>query len=108
MVSRAGVEGNLKRHLLTGCRSYSRISGEGSHSGSSSASGTGYHAKRKSFLRSFVKRIEVKGRKLSVDYTMPLQTKKAAPPYREVLPFVQTGSSDRTEDRTWRAVFELP
>jgi hypothetical protein len=53
-------------------------------------------ADRESFLRSFIKRVEVRDRKLTIDYTMPLQTRKVDPPYREVLPFVRTGSPDRT------------
>jgi DNA repair exonuclease SbcCD ATPase subunit len=49
-------------------------------------------AERKSFLRSFIKRIEIRGRDLALDYTFPPTKRKAEPPYQEVLPFVQSGS----------------
>ena len=41
---------------------------------------------QKSFLRSFVKRIEVKLPNITIDYTIPLETKKVEPLNREVLP----------------------
>lgn len=47
---------------------------------------------QKSFLRSFVKRIEVDPPHVLIDYTIPLETKKAELLTREVLPFVYSGS----------------
>ncbi len=49
---------------------------------------------QKSFLRSFVKRIVVNPPQVVIDYTIPLETKKAEPLTREVLPFVYSGSPD--------------
>ena len=51
---------------------------------------------QKSFLRSFVKRIEVNRPQVVIDYTIPLETKKVEPLTREVLPFTQSGSPGRT------------
>ena len=51
---------------------------------------------QKSFLRSFVKRIEVNLPDVAIDYTIPLESKKVEPLAREVLPFAQTGSPGRT------------
>jgi hypothetical protein len=47
---------------------------------------------QKSFLRSFVKRIEVNLPQVVVNYTMPLKTQKVEPLEREVLPFAYAGS----------------
>ena len=56
---------------------------------------------QKSFLRSFVKRIEVNLPHVVIDYTIPLETKKVEPLTREVLPFAHYGSRGwtRTSDR---------
>ena len=62
---------------------------------------------QKSFLRSFVKRIEVNLPDVTIDYTIPLESKKVEPLAREVLPFAQNGSPYRSIDRTFRAVFRL-
>ena len=51
---------------------------------------------QKSFLRSFVKRIEVNLPDVAIDYTIPLESKKVEPLAREVLPFAQNGSPGRT------------
>ena len=51
---------------------------------------------QKSFLRSFIKRIKVKLPQVTIEYTIPLETKKAEPLNREVLPFNYSGSSGRT------------
>ena len=51
---------------------------------------------QKSFLRSFVKRIEVNLPDVTIDYTIPLESKKVEPLAREVLPFAQNGSPGRT------------
>jgi site-specific DNA recombinase len=53
---------------------------------------TGSIVEQKSFLRSFVKRIEVNLPQVVIDYTMPLKTQKVEPLEREVLPFVYDGS----------------
>ncbi len=59
--------------------------------------GKGSIVEQKSFLRSFVKRIEVSLPQVAIDYTIPLVTKKAEEPLtREVLPFEYSGSSGRT------------
>lgn len=50
---------------------------------------------QKSFLRSFVKRIEVSLPQVAIEYTIPLETKKVEPLTREVLPFEYSGSSGR-------------
>jgi hypothetical protein len=47
---------------------------------------------QKSFLRSFVKRIEVNLPQVAIDYTIPLEMKKVEPLTREVLPFAYAGS----------------
>ena len=62
---------------------------------------------QKSFLRSFVKRIEVNLPDVTIDYTIPLESKKVEPLAREVLPFAQNGSPYKSIDRTFRAVFRL-
>ena len=62
---------------------------------------------QKSFLRSFVKRIEVNLPDVAIDYTIPLESKKVEPLAREVLPFAQNGSPYKSIDRTFRAVFRL-
>jgi site-specific DNA recombinase len=51
---------------------------------------------QKSFLRSFVKRIEVNLPQVAIDYTIPLEGKKVEPLTREVLPFARNGSPGRT------------
>ena len=51
---------------------------------------------QKSFLRSFIKRVEVNPRQVVIDYTIPLSTKKVEPLAREVLPFEYSGSPGRT------------
>jgi site-specific DNA recombinase len=51
---------------------------------------------QKSFLRSFVKRIEVNLPRVVVNYTLPLKTQKVEPLEREVLPFAYDGSPGRT------------
>ena len=51
---------------------------------------------QKSFLRSFVKRVEVNLPDVTIEYTIPLGGKKAEPLEREVLPFAQSGSPERT------------
>jgi hypothetical protein len=51
---------------------------------------------QKSFLRSFVKRIEVNLPQVVVNYTPPLKTQKVEPLEREVLPFAYDGSPGRT------------
>lgn len=51
---------------------------------------------QRSFLRSFVKRIEVNLPEVVLDYTIPLETKRIEPLTREVLPFASLGSSGRT------------
>jgi hypothetical protein len=53
---------------------------------------TGSIVEQKSFLRSFVKRIEVNLPQVVIDYTMPLKGQKVEPLDREVLPFVYDGS----------------
>jgi hypothetical protein len=47
---------------------------------------------QKSFLRSFVKQIEVNLPQVVINYTMPLKAQKVEPLDREVLPFVYDGS----------------
>ena len=63
---------------------------------------------QKSFLRSFIKRVEVNPPQVVIDYTIPLSTKKVEPLAREVLPFEYSGSPSKLKDRTFRAVFEFP
>ncbi len=62
----------------------------------SSLLGKGSIVEQKSFLRSFVKRIEVNPPQVAIDYTIPLETKKVEPLTREVLPFEYNGSPGRT------------
>ena len=50
---------------------------------------------QKSFLRSFVKRIELDLPQVVIDYTVPLPTRKAEPLSREVLPITPSGSPGR-------------
>ena len=64
--------------------------------------GKGSIVEQKSFLRSFVKRIEVSLPQVAIDYTIPLETKKVEPLTREVLPFEYSGSPSRT--RTYNLV----
>jgi hypothetical protein len=47
---------------------------------------------QKSFLRSFVRRIEVNPPQVTVNYTLPLKMQKVEPLDREVLPFAYDGS----------------
>jgi site-specific DNA recombinase len=51
---------------------------------------------QKSFLRSFVRRIEVNLPQATVNYTLPLIMQKVEPLEREVLPFAYAGSPGRT------------
>lgn len=53
-------------------------------------------AEQRSFLKSFVKRIEVGESQLTLDYTLPLMNEKCRKGGREVLPFAQTNSPYRT------------
>ena len=55
---------------------------------------------QKSFLRSFVKRIEVNLPQVVINYTMPLKTQKVEPLEREVLPFALDGSPPWTNFAT--------
>jgi hypothetical protein len=55
---------------------------------------------QKSFLRSFVKRIEVNLPQVVVNYTLPLKTQKVEPLEREVLPFAYAGSPPWTSFAT--------
>ena len=57
---------------------------------------------RKSFLKTFVKRIEIDYPHVTIEYTIPLETKKVEPPSGGVLPIVLNGSSGRT--RTYNLV----
>jgi site-specific DNA recombinase len=50
---------------------------------------------QKSFLRSFVKRIDVDLTQVVITYTLPLKTQKVEPLEREVLPFAYDGSPGR-------------
>jgi site-specific DNA recombinase len=50
---------------------------------------------QKSFLRSFIKRIEVNLPQVVVTYAIPLKTQKVEPLEREVLPFAYDGSPGR-------------
>jgi site-specific DNA recombinase len=56
---------------------------------------TGSIVEPKSFLRSFVKRIEVNLPQVVINYTMPLKAQKVELLDREVLPFVHDGSPGR-------------
>jgi hypothetical protein len=47
---------------------------------------------QKSFLRSFVKRIEANLPQVVITYTLPLKTQQVGPLKREVLPFAYAGS----------------
>jgi hypothetical protein len=58
--------------------------------------GKGSIVEQKSFLRSFVKQIEVNLPQVVINYTMPLKAQKVEPLDREVLPFVCDGSPGRT------------
>ncbi len=51
---------------------------------------------QKSFLKTFVKRIEVDYPHVTIEYTIPLETKKVEHPNDGVLPIVLNGSSGRT------------
>lgn len=51
---------------------------------------------QKSFLRSFIKRIEVNRSQVVIDYTIPLETKKTEPLTREVLSVAHSGSPSCT------------
>ena len=51
---------------------------------------------QKSFLQSFIKRIEVHKDRVVIDYTIPVDAGSGEPPTREVLPLVQSGSPNRT------------
>ena len=51
---------------------------------------------RKSFLNTFVNRIDLNYPTVTVEYTIPLETKKAEPSDKEVLPFASNGSGGRT------------
>ncbi len=46
----------------------------------------------KTFLRSFVKRLEITYPRVAVDYTIPRNGQKAEPLSREVLPFARFSS----------------
>ena len=52
---------------------------------------------QKSFIHSFIKRIEIHKDKVIVEYTIPLELKKAEPLNKEVLPFDLLGSPWQTE-----------
>jgi len=51
---------------------------------------------RKSFLKTFVKRIEVDYPNVTIYYTIPLDTKKAEPSNSEVLPITWNGTPGGT------------
>jgi site-specific DNA recombinase len=58
--------------------------------------GKGTIIEQKSFLRSFIRRIEVHKDKIVIDYTIPIDKGGGDPPTCEVLPLVQSGSPNRT------------
>lgn len=62
---------------------------------------------RKSFLRSFVKRIELDEPRVVIDYTMPLPI-NGLTTKGEVLCIDKIGSPNRSIHRTFRATFEMP
>jgi hypothetical protein len=63
---------------------------------------------QKSFLRSFVKRIEVNLPQVVVNYTLPLKTQKVEPLEREVLPFAYDGSPPWTRFATFASPHKRP
>jgi site-specific DNA recombinase len=63
---------------------------------------------QKSFLRSFVKRIDVSLPQVVINYTMPLKTQKVEPLEREVLPFALDGSPPWTSFATSASLHKLP
>jgi hypothetical protein len=62
---------------------------------------------QKSFLRSFIKRIELNEPKVVIDYTMPLSI-NGLTTTEEVLRIEGLGSPDGSIHRTFRAVFKMP
>jgi site-specific DNA recombinase len=63
---------------------------------------------QKSFLRSFVKRIEENLPPVVITCTLPLETQKVEPLGREVLPFAYAGSPPWTSFATFASVHRLP
>ncbi|NIR47045.1 hypothetical protein GWO43_01020 [candidate division KSB1 bacterium] len=63
---------------------------------------------RKSFLKTFVKRIEVDYLNVTIYYTIPLDTKKENPSNSEVLPIKWNGSPNKVIDRTFKTSFRFP
>ena len=57
---------------------------------------------QKAFLRSFIKRIELQGNEVSIEYTTPLETVEKSPGNLEILSLVENGgpSVTRTRDLT--------
>jgi len=47
---------------------------------------------RKDFLGSFIKKVTVDQRKVTIDYTIPIHGASTGFPAREVLPLIQNGS----------------
>jgi site-specific DNA recombinase len=56
---------------------------------------------QKSFLKSFIKRIEVHKDKIVIDYTIPIDTGGGDPPTQKVLPLVPNGSLNGTTFATF-------
>jgi site-specific DNA recombinase len=57
---------------------------------------------QKTFLHSFIKRIELNLPYVAVDYTIPVPIQKVEPLVQEVLPFKQDGGADETRTRDLR------
>jgi hypothetical protein len=62
---------------------------------------------RKSFLRSFIKRIEVNEKQVVVHYNLPLPQGRKMKGEVEVLPFDTLGGAEWTEQRTFCLAFSL-
>ncbi len=55
---------------------------------------TGSIMEQKTFLGPFIKKVTVKQRKVTIDYTIPIHGANTGSPTREVLPLIQNGYSN--------------
>jgi hypothetical protein len=60
---------------------------------------------QKAILRSFVKRVELSEKAVTIEYTMPLENEKASE--KEVLDIKQIGSPSCSKTRTFRKAFRF-
>ena len=67
-----------------------------------------YEKNSRAFIKTFVNRVDYEHPNITVEYTIPFDTKKAEPPDDGVLPTDQNGSPNKSINRTFKISFRFP